>query len=180
MQFTKKTKLYESKAENVRVIFRTLTVTEISVINSIKSDFHKKETAFQLGYVSGEIPNFSIQQQIGADIMEASTLEISNTDYFELTVDQLREEVNTDNTYDLISTILSVMPQTSIEYLVNLTYVDLMELVVLCEKMTNKKIFTVGKKTQNDSGVQIKDEHTFFEEDGMSLQEKMKEQKGFD
>jgi hypothetical protein len=54
---------------------------------------------------------------------------------------------------------------------------DLLELGVLCENVTNKKIFNVGMapkaKLKNTNG------KTFFEDDNKSIQEKMKEMGSF-
>ena len=174
MKLTRNTKLYKSSdGTNVEITFRTLNVTELSVIESINSQYHKKDTAYNLGYISGDEPNFFVKQQIGQDIIEASTLELQDETLLELTIDDFRNSVKNDFIFGLIQSIVAVIPSTSIEYLLSLTLKDLIELTVLCENLTNKKIFS-GPSTSSNS-VQIKDDHAFFEDDGKSLQEKMKD-----
>jgi Mor family transcriptional regulator len=74
--------------------------------------------------------------------------------------------------------ILDIIPNTSIEYLFNLTYLDLFELGALCEKITNKKLFTIDSRSVLPKAEKT-DGKTFFPDDGKSLQEKMKEMREF-
>ena len=182
MKLTRNTKLYKASdgTSDVEVICRSLTMIELKVIDNMKSHFHKCETAFQLSHVSGDTPNFFAQQQIGNDILQNSNIQFYNQELFELTVEEMRHTVKEDNTLDLITHITQNFPGTSLDYLFNLTFVDLVELGALCEKITNKKIFTISGS--NASNINI-NENTgaaqFDEDDGKSMQDKMKELANF-
>lgn len=174
MKITRNTKLYRaSDGKAVEIVYRTLTITELKTIESIKNQFYKAEFAYELGYISGNEPNFLAKYQIGLDIIEASTFELNNETLFSLTIDDFRSSVKEDLAFNLISHVVNVFPGTSLEYLLNITYTDLMEIAAFCEKITNKKIFNMNsssvlsEKKQNGK--------VFFEDDGKTLQEKMKE-----
>ena len=182
MTLTRNTKLYKSSdGKDVEIIYRTLNVTEISVLDNINHPYTKAETAYELGYISGNEPNFFSKHQIGLDIIKSSTIELNNATLLGLTVDDFRASVKDDQILTLSLAITNTM-NISFEYLQTLTYLDLIELGALCESITNKKIFTVGggsssqplsNKTVNDDGSQ------FFQDDGKSLQDKMKEMQDF-
>ncbi len=176
MKITRQTKLYKSQTDtDVFVTFRTLNISELKVIDSIKSQFHKAEIAFELGYISGDNPNYLIKEQIGRDIIEASSIAMDDEVLFELIVEDFRTAVNNDMMFDLCARILEAIPSTTIEYLMSCTFNDLIELVAFVEKLTNKKIFKFEKKQD----INIKDEKAFFQEDGKTLQDKMKEMDKF-
>jgi len=179
MKLTRNTKLCKSTGgENIEVIFRSLTITEMHVIDKINSSFHKAEIAFELGYISGGKPNFLVQQEIGRDVIMISTVEMNNETLFSLTVDEYRSSIDNDMMLTLIQHVLNILPGTSIEYLFSLTHLDIIELAAMCEKISNKKIFNNGQ-SQSQSH-EIKQEEGFFaEDDGKSLQDKMKEMEKF-
>jgi len=180
MKLTRNTKLYTaSDGKQVSVIYRTLTVSEIAVIDKIKNSYYKAEIAYDLAYISGNEPNFLAKYQIGMDIIESSLLEINDETLFTLTVDDFRSSVKNDLAFNLIPSIINVLPGTSIEYLLNITYLDLIELGALCEKITNKKIFSTNNSISKPSETK-KDGKLFFDDnDGRSLQEKMKDLSNF-
>jgi len=175
MNLTRNTKMYKSSNSegNVDVMCRSLTLLELNVIGKMTSHFHKCEFAFQLAYISGTKPNFFAQQQIGNDVIVDSNIEFNNMELFELTVEEMRHAVKDDNTLNLIHHISNSFPGTSLEYLLNLTFLDLIELGALCENITNKKIFTTTNSSANN--IKINEGTKTFEEDGKSLQEKMKD-----
>lgn len=174
MKFTRHTKLYKATdGKSVNVVYRTLTVVELKVLENIKTQFTKYEMAYDLGYISGNEPNFFAKFQIGKDILDSSMLEISDDNLFELIVEDFRQEIGSDLILSLITNIIDVFPNTSLEYLFNLTIKDLIELGVLCERVTNKKVFNVGNTPK--ARLQKNNEQTFFDDDNKSLQEKMKE-----
>jgi len=176
MKYTRHTKLYLAKdSKNVEIIFRTLTITELSVIDHIKDKVMKAEMAYELGYISGNEPNFFAKYQIGQDIISSSVFPVQNEMILSLTLDDLKSSLNDDFVINVVTSILGIIPNTSIEYLFNLTYLDLLELGLLCEKMTNKKLFNIstGAKSVLDKN------KPFFKDDGKTLQEKMKEMSDF-
>lgn len=180
MKLTKNTKLYSStNGKTVNVTYRTLNVTELSIIERIKNPYLRSEMAYELGYISGNEPNFLAKHQIGLDIIESSNLEMNDETLLGLTIDDFRSSVKNDFVFNIITNIISVLPSTSIEYLLNLTYLDLLELGALCEKITNKKIFNVSQSLTKTNEV-VKDGKKFFDDnDGKSMQEKMKELSNF-
>jgi len=180
MKFTRNTKLYNSTdGKEVSIVYRTLTISEISVIDRIKNAYYRAEMAYELGYISGNEPHFLAKYQIGQDILEASSLEVNDETLFALTVDDFRASIKGDLAFNLIPSIINVLPGTTVEYLLNITYLDLIELGALCEKMANKKIFNTTN-TISKAHEQQKDGKLFFDDnDGRSLQEKMKDLSNF-
>ena len=180
MKFTRNTKLYTATdGKQVSIVYRTLTITELSVIEKIHNSFYRSEIAYDLAYISGNEPHFLAKYQIGQDIIEASMLEVNDETLFGLTVDDFRISVKNDLAFNLIPSIISILPGTTVEYLLNITYLDLIELGALCEKMSNKKIFNTTN-TITKAQEQQKDGKLFFDDnDGRSLQEKMKDLSNF-
>ena len=180
MKLTRNTKLYiANDGKQVSVVYRTLTISEIAVLEKIHNSVYKAETAYDIAYISGNEPNFLAKYQIGQDIIEASVLEINDETLFALTVDDFRDTVKNDLAFNLIPSIITVLPGTTIEYLLNLTYLDLIELGALCEKMSNKKIFNTTTALSKPVDTK-KDGKLFFDDnDGRSLQEKMKDLSNF-
>ena len=182
MNITRNTKLFKASSDaGNEVIFRTLNVNELALLDSIKSVYHKHEMAYKIAVEKpNDNMNFFEVQQVGRDIVSASMLTLSNPDMLELTVDEFRGGIEDDPILTLITHIIGTLPNTSIEYLLNQTYEDLIELAVLCEKISNKKIFNSGSlKTQPKQDIEIKEDKSFFKDDGKSLQDKMKEMADF-
>jgi len=180
MKLTRNTKLYTAKdGKQVSVVYRTLTISEISVIEKIKNPVHKAEIAYDIAYISGDEPNFLAKYQIGIDIIDASLLEINDETLFALTVDEFRDSVKQDLALSLIPSIIAVLPGTSIDFLLNSTYLDLIELAAFCEKISNKKIFNTTTALSKPLETK-KDGKLFFDDnDSRSLQEKMKDLSNF-
>ena len=184
MNLTRNTKLFRAHSESGKTaIYRTLNVSELSVIEKIESIYHKNEFAYQLAKISGDDMNFFEEQQVGKQIINSSLVLFDNQNLFELTIDEFRETLDSDAIFTLISNIIGILPSISVEYLLSLTYEDIIELTVFCEKISNKIIFNTNtqQRTQhlNPTPEVINDGKTFFEDDGKSLQEKMKESEKF-
>lgn len=178
MNITRNTKIYKATSEKGNeVLFRTLSVTELTLVDRIESIFHKNEMAYEIAAIEkNRNLNYFEIQQIGKDVINASMMLMGNDDLFELTIDELRASVKTDPILTIISNIIGVIPNVSLEYLLTLTYEDLLELGVFCEELTNKKIFKQKTATTRPTqDVEIKENKSFFKEDGKSLQDKMKE-----
>ena len=73
IKLTRNTKLYTAKFNNETITYRSLTVAELKIIDNIQNQVNKAEVAFKLGYISGPTPNFLIMNEIGRDIIDAST-----------------------------------------------------------------------------------------------------------
>jgi len=178
MNLTRQTKLYKSTFDDKEVIYRTLNITEINVINNISNTYYKYDVAYDLAVINKDDEiNYLIKQQIGKDIIESSALSLSDDMILSLTVDGFRESVKNDFTLTLIPQIMNVL-NVNLEYLLSLTIDDLIELTALCEIMTNKKIFKDIDMPKEDVAIK-NDNPQFFPEDGKSLQDKMKELEGF-
>jgi len=185
MNLTRNTKLFRAYSESGKTaIYKTLSISELSVIEKIESIYHKNEFAYQIGKVSGDDMNFFEEQQIGKQIINSSLILFENQNLFELTIDEFRETLDNDAVFTLISNIIGIMPNVSIEYLLSLTYEDIIELTVFCEKISNKVIFNTTASTAptqrlNPTPEIVEEGKTFFQDDGKSLQEKMKESEKF-
>lgn len=179
---TRNTKLYKSTVFNqngdkVDVIYRDLNVEETTYIINLKNESKKREEAYKLA-VDGEYHlSWPTILQIGETIILKSKNITEDDELFNLTVQDYRESVNNDSTFNLISQISRVFSGTSITDLLKLTYRDLIELVCLCEVMTNKKLFNVDGRIGKQNNP--KNKQTEFPDDGKTLQEKMKELKKF-
>ena len=172
--FTRNTKLYTAKYNDEIVVYKTLTLLQLKIIDNVNNQLSKAEIAFDLAYVSGPIPDFLIKEQIGKDAIEISSLVMSNPQLLELTVEDVRVSIKSDLIFDMMITILNIIPNTTIEYLFNLTFNDLIELTVLAENQTNKKLFKFDNKVKQEE-TQIGDPSFFNEDAGNSMQDKMKE-----
>jgi len=174
MNLTRQMKFYRSTAKNTEVIWKTLSITQLKIIDSIKSPYMKAEMAFEFGKVSGDTPNFLILEQIGLEILNISSIYTTNEQLMEFKVDELRKDIGKDMVIDIIQIIMGAMPSVSFEYLTTLTYNDLLELGVIVERITQKQVFNFDE--EEATSLDIQGEHNYFKEDaGKSLQDKMKE-----
>lgn len=193
---TRNTKLYKSQIGDSTIVYRTLTALEISILNNITNPVKRSEMAAKMAVVEGNIEDvhYSALQQIGDQAITNSMLVFSDNELFEMTVKEFRGSVSNDPVMNMIKSIISVLPSTSIEYLLNLNYKDLIELLCLCETLTNKKMFNIegdagpvvrtgnpGQKVATGHGVATvgNDGKLEFADDGKSLAEKIKENQKF-
>lgn len=166
---TRNTQLYKINYKDQEVLYRDLTVLELSYLKNISNIALREEIAAKTAIINTD-PNtidWQILNQIGKDILIRSTNIVDNATLFELTVKEFRDNVQNDPTLLAISNITSILKNESVLELLNLTHKDLIELVCFCETRTNKKIFNVGK------GPIVKGTH--LARDGKSLKEKMEE-----
>jgi len=149
---TKNTKFYKAKVEGSddTIIYRTLTVKELGIVNGIQNPAYKNELTAKLGITEGYSTDlhYTAINQIGIDILNKSTEIMTDKDLFDIVVDTYRASVQDDTTLELIKHILTVMPNLSIQYLLDQTYADLIELVCFCENVSGKKIFQRKSFTQ--------------------------------
>lgn len=180
MKYTRQTKLFRATDDkNIEVIYKTLSISELYFLDKIRNPLLKAEMAYDLGYISGNEPNFFAKHQIGLSIIHASSLEVNDDMLLGMTIDEFRSSTRNDNMMIIIMNILEIIPNTTIDYLFNLTYLDLLELGALCERMTNKKLFTIDTKSVLAKTEKVGDGKSFFQDDGKTLQDKMKEMKEF-
>lgn len=189
--------------------YRTLNITELQYISTIVNQAHQNETAARLAIVKGDIEyaNFTVIHQIGKHVLDNSWFVVTDNEMFTLTIEDFRVKVENDTGLNMILEIMKVIPTTSFEYLSSLTFTDLIELMCICEKITKKKLFNINTIQQNKPIQDIKpkpmlktnskpmdnellnildqektvskDGHSYFAEDGKSMQQRMKEDKKF-
>ncbi len=174
---TRNTRLYKIIYKDKEIIYRTLTILELEYIDNISNNAHKNEEAAKCSLVDNHSLPFQILQQIGQDVLIKSQRIINDAELLDLTIKNKRNLVKNDTVLGLIRTVLEVMPSLSMEYLLNLTYTDLIETVCMCEILSNKVILkTIGPKEDTT----IKNGHKYFgEEDNKTLADKIKDNEKF-
>lgn len=173
---TRKTKFHKVKVNGKQVIFRDLTVLELSYLLEIKSDVSRNEMAAKVAIHDSDVADipWPILQQIGKSSIEHSAKWISDKQLFEILVKEYREELK-DGTSPLsmIKHVLQAFPGQSVTELLKLTWKDLVELTCLAEEVLGRKIFNVaGMPNIPKQGTKLVNPQS-FEDDGMSLQQKM-------
>lgn len=156
---TRNTKLHKAKnvklknGGNTDVLFRTLTVIELSFLNNIKKETDRTEYAARISITNinpSEI-EWPTRMSIGKSAIDKSTKVIRDNELFEITVKEFRNSVDNDPVMGAISRIKEVFPGSSIIDLLNLTHEDLIELVCLCEQITGKPIYKISGGLKNKS-----------------------------
>lgn len=151
---TRNTKLHKTKVtlngkEEV-VLFRDLTAGELGFLNNIKNDATRAEFAGRLALYDRNHKDLSwaILMQIGQKSMDQSNVIFSNDVLFEMTVKDIRNKIDNDTLLTAITFILKVLPGQSITDLLNLTPMDLIEIVCICEKIIGQNLLEFGEKKQ--------------------------------
>lgn len=182
---TRHTKLYKATfidpttKEEIEIKFRTLTILELAYLRNISNNLHKSEEAGRCSIIDPpKNLHFSVLQQIGDTAITKSEAIMNDPDLLTLTIDNLRTSVRKDNLLNLIIRVLEVLPSISIEYLLSLTYKDFLEIVCLCEILSNKVILNV-QNSKDSPPVEEVGGKQFFADDGKSLKDKIKENQKF-
>lgn len=173
---TRKTSLYRIKSGKQTIVYRDLTVLEISYLANIKNELTKREMAAKVSIVEptdvSDIP-WPILQKIGENCVTNSVKWIQDKQLFEILVKECREEIKEGSSpLAMIRQILQVFPGQSITELLKLTWRDLVEIACMAELALGKKIFDVGGLPVQRKGSSLMQAGA-FEDDGKSLQEKM-------
>jgi hypothetical protein len=173
---TRKTSLYKIKSDKKTIVYRDLTVLEISYLSNIKNDLTRKEMAAKIAIIepldSSDIP-WPILQKIGDNTLSNSVKWIQDKQLFEILVKECREDIKEGTSpLAMIRQILQVFPGQSITELLKLTWRDLVEIACMAEITLGKKIFDVGGLPVQRKGSSLM-QASAFEDDGQSLQEKM-------
>ena len=150
---TRNTRLFtmspKIKGKAVQIIYRDLNVLELSFLRNIKNKVVQFEMAGKLAvtnYDLDKIP-WPVLQQIGGDILTKSMECVTDMDLQDIAISEFRNtNLGTEPFMSDILVILKHFPGQSITELLKLTHKDLIELVVMCEKITNSKIYG-GKPT---------------------------------
>lgn len=142
---TRNTKLYKFKSSGKEdIIYRDLTVEELNILKNIKNDAVKTEKAADYAVISGD-PSWPIKIEIGAIIIEKSNKCISDDELFEINVEEFRDKIKKDFFLSSCRQILSIMPSMNFTELNKMTNLDIIELLCLCESMTDKKLINTSK-----------------------------------
>lgn len=139
---TRNTQLFKVKNGDNELICRDLTAIEISFLSNIKSVSMQREMAGRMCVmnVDPDTLKWQLVVQLGQTILERSNEIINNEKLEEIVINELRESVDYDYAFYLISKIKKVFPTESILELLNLNYKDLLELVVFAEKVSGQQI----------------------------------------
>lgn len=143
---TRNTRLYKFKfklnGEDTDVIFRDLTALELSFLGNLKDHSTQEEMAGRIAIenINSDNVPWPVRVQIGQKALEYSNEIVSNSKLEEIIVKELRQSIEYDYIFYLISIIKRVFPTESIIDLMNLTVKDLIELVVFAEKFIDKKL----------------------------------------
>ena len=143
---TRNTRLFKIRAkingEETEVIFRDLTALELSFLGNLKDESTQEEMAGRISLINidADVVPWAIRIQIGQKVLEYSNELAANTKLEEVLSHELRQSIEYDYTFYLISIIKRVFPTESIIELMNLTFKDLLELVIFAEKFTGKQL----------------------------------------
>lgn len=150
---TRNTKYYKTKAfidgKETDIYYRDLTSAELSVVSNIKNILISNEFAANIAISNIPIDKVAWEDKvkIGEDIKYRSSQLISDMMMLGLYIDEVREKIKNGDQFLMWSShILRKLPGISIIDLMNLTYKDLVELVVLAEQVSGEKIFGAQKK----------------------------------
>lgn len=180
---TKNTKLHKIKHAGKAIIYRDLVAEEVCFLHNIKNETIRFEFAAKLAIQeptdTKEIP-WPILLQIGSNTLNNSSRVLRSKDLFEITVKEFRQNLEREDLgpMPLIGEILKALPGQSITDLLKLTYVDLIEIACLCEKIRGIQILNVGKVFGKKKGVKLVDPKS-LPDDGKSLRRKMEELNAF-
>jgi len=147
-KMTPNTTLHKIKYNDKNIIYRDLTVLELSYFQNIKNEVMKKEFVARTCIIdptnTDEIP-WPILQQVGHNSIEQSIRWVSDKQLFEILVKKYRNGLSEgDSPLAMIKKIIEVFPGQSITELLNLTWKDLIELVCLAEEISGKFIFNIS------------------------------------
>jgi hypothetical protein len=182
---TRNTKLYRVAMGGDEYVYRTLTVTELTFLGNISNEYYRHENAVKLALTEGSIYdlNYPAVNDLGKEVIKCSQSVITNDELFNVTVQSFRATVQQDTWMNMTFAIMNVIPGFTFEYLMNLTYTDLLELVCVAERVSNKKILNIrdaeggstpymdpSQEPHKDSGPKYMPD----DDEGMSLQDKIK------
>jgi len=152
---TRNTQVYRSIViiadEEVEIMYRDLTVLELSFIKNINIPAFAEETAGRISILNvdpTELP-WAIVIQIGQNILGKAYDTITNETIHKGLLEDFKNKVKEDGVIYLIIQIKKVFPTESILSLLNLTYKDLLELTVLAEIMSGTNIISDEPKQTN-------------------------------
>jgi len=181
---TRNTRLFRIKFSTGAVTARSLTVEEVAYLDRLANYAKKCELAATMSIMDSTINNYRLEIfKIGEAVLENSVSIIHDPELFELTVQEFRNKVNNDTVSKMMLELMSKVPGTTFDFLLSRTHEDLMELMCMCEVITGKKSFNFSKSDNNTAKfpenfktITRDDGRTYFEDDGKSIQEKMKEE----
>ena len=171
---TRNTKLYKLSClidrKKQDIYYRDLTVLEYTFLTNLKSDVIRYEMAGRIVItkINPDLIPIGPLLKIGEDAFSrtVSLLDPENHQLFDITINEFRESLKTDDIMIMIRYILTCLPGQSFTDLIKLNIKDLIELVCMCEVIAGKQIFGGQKKHGLVNKANLPD-------DGKSMQEKM-------
>lgn len=176
---TRNTKLYQVTYNNVKIIFRDLTVKEVDFIDGITNEVLKGELAGKLAIIeptdTKDVP-IGVLLQVGSKAFKNSIKNKRDKDLYEIAVKDFRKKLEDESKspLPLIVEILKVLPGQSVTDLLDLTYNDLIELACMCEKIKGSQILNTSQGIPKKKGIKLIDPRN-LPDDGKSLKDKMAE-----
>jgi hypothetical protein len=156
--------------KKIEVYYRDLTSIEYAFLTNLKNaairdDLAGRTAIYQMD--PDKVP-FGTRITIGRDVLRRVNFVLEDKQMFEVTINELREKIKKDDFLMAVKSIVTCLPGQSIMDLLNLTLIDILELVCLCELIIGKPLLEVGgfKKRGLVNTKTLPD-------DGKSLQEKM-------
>lgn len=171
---TRNTKLHVFTSKGKKILFRDLTVEELAFLKGIKSDANRCEIAGKLALYNSEDKNigWAVLMQIGQNAIDKSESLLDHQITFEMTLRELRESVDKDVVLVAIGSILKVLPGQSITDLLKLTMKDLLEIVVICEKITGSVLIDTNVTSKKPT-MKLADTSSLSPEQNKSLRQQI-------
>lgn len=175
---TPKTGFHKIEHNKTTIIFRDLTVLELSYLGNVKNEVMRNDMAAKVCIIDPtDLANIAwpILQKVGQSAIDHSSKWVADSQLFEILVKESRKEVlEGSGPLTMIRRIVEVFPGQSITELLKMTWKDLVALACLAEQISGKKIFNVaGGPTPHRKGSSLANNRAFEEDGGQSLQEKM-------
>lgn len=175
---TRNTKLHkftvtiEGKKEEV--LFRDLNYLELSFLKNIKNDARRCELAGRIAVYDKDSNTigWAALMQIGESAIQNGDRVFSNDVVFEMFVKETRTSVKSDVTLTMIAKILTCLPGQSFTDLIKLTPEDLIELVILCEQITQDELINLGGQ-QKKKGMKLTNPENLSDEDSKTLRQQI-------
>lgn len=175
---TPKTGFHKIVYNDITIVFRDLTVLELSYLGNVKNEVMRFDMAAKVCIVEpSDLENIAwpILQKVGSSAIDHSTKWVADSQLFEVLVKESRKELSEGaGPLVMIRKIMEVFPGQSITELLKMTWKDLVSLSCLAEQASGKKIFSVaGGPTIQRKSSRLVNQQAFDEDNGQSLQEKM-------
>jgi hypothetical protein len=140
--------------KKTEILYRDLNLQELGFLRNIKNYAVQAELAAQVSITNfnpKDIP-WPIRQKIGGEVLTKSLDCVTDLELKDITISEFRaNDIETDPFLPDIVMILKHFPGQSLTELLKLTHRDIIELVVICEKISSTKIYGSGAPSSSKS-----------------------------